>query len=338
MPDEVARLNAARRALSLATVVCRAVQQRGPLRLTKDDDSPVTPADFASQAVIARTLFEELGAATIVAEESAAMLRAQLAAGDDRAAAMALDAVRLVWPEATMEDMLSAIDLGAGEPDAGPLRGFWTLDPIDGTKGFLRGEQYSIALAWIEGANPVIGLVACPNLPADLSAPLDVNYEHGTLYYALAGEGLCEAPADDAAARALPIRRLEPAAGEPIRLCESIEISTTNHSESERVLERLGEPAEPVRLDGQTKYAIVARGQADIYLRLPSRRGYIERIWDHAAGSLIAIEGGCAVTDINGRALDFSHGRTLERNRGILAAPPALHGRAIGALRDLSII
>ena len=26
---------------------------------------------------------------------------------------------------------------------------FWTLDPIDGTKGFLRGEQYAVALALI---------------------------------------------------------------------------------------------------------------------------------------------------------------------------------------------
>ena len=41
---------------------------------------------------------------------------------------------------------------------------FWTLDPIDGTKGFLRGEQYAVALALIEGGEVVVAALACPNL------------------------------------------------------------------------------------------------------------------------------------------------------------------------------
>ena len=41
---------------------------------------------------------------------------------------------------------------------------FWTLDPIDGTKGFLRGEQYAVALALIVDGRVAVAALACPNL------------------------------------------------------------------------------------------------------------------------------------------------------------------------------
>lgn len=94
---------------------------------------------------------------------------------------------------------------------------------------------------------------------------------------------------------------------------------------------------EPLRLDGQGKYAVVARGQADAYLRLPTKKDYVEFIWDHAAGSLIAAEAGVAVTDVHGRGLDFSRGRRLEQNRGIIAAAPGVHGAVIAALAEIGI-
>ena len=105
----------------------------------------------------------------------------------------------------------------------------------------------------------------------------------------------------------------------------------------EVVFSGLGEAGEPVRLDSQCKYAVVARGQADAYLRLPTRKGYVERIWDHAAGCCIACESGAFVTDIFGRNLDFSHGRGLVENKGIVCAPPRVHGLMIRAIKELGI-
>jgi len=50
-------------------------------------------------------------------------------------------------------------------------RRVWCLDPIDGTKGFLRGRisggQYCVALALIEDGMPIIGILGCPNMPTD---------------------------------------------------------------------------------------------------------------------------------------------------------------------------
>ncbi len=74
----------------------------------------------------------------------------------------------------TAAALLDAIDLGADAPDSSSRpteRGFWTLDPIDGTKGFIRGQQYAVCLAYIVGSEPVIGVLGCPNLPRSLEAP-----------------------------------------------------------------------------------------------------------------------------------------------------------------------
>ncbi|MFB6231728.1 MAG: inositol monophosphatase family protein, partial [Salinibacter sp.] len=91
--------------------------------------------------------------------------------------------------------------------------------------------------------------------------------------------------------------------------------------------------ADSIRIDSQAKYAIVARGEAEIYLRLP-RPGtdYTERIWDHAAGSLVVQAAGGTVTDMHGEPLDFTHGHLLEENTGVVATNGPLHDEVIDAL------
>ncbi|TVQ32390.1 MAG: 3'(2'),5'-bisphosphate nucleotidase [Phycisphaeraceae bacterium] len=334
------RLAAARKAVADACVVCRSVQRdlEQIRAVTKDDRSPVTVADWASQAVIVRRLREELGHVNMVAEEKADALRQ---ATNATQLERVLEAVRLVWPDATADDVLDAIDHGHDMPEGksseAPGAIFWTLDPIDGTKGFMRGEQYAISLAWIEAGESVLGILGCPNLSADFSHPFDQPDAHGCVYFAYKGTGVWEAPADDPDAAPLHIRRLEPADGEPIRVCESVETGHSKQDDTARILEIVGATEEPSRLDSQAKYAVVARGQADAYLRMPTRKGYVERIWDHAAGAIIASEAGCAVTDIAGRSLDFGRGRGLEGNRGIVCAPARPHGKIIGAIRDLGL-
>jgi len=92
-------------------------------------------------------------------------------------------------------------------------------------------------------------------------------------------------------------------------------------------------------MDSQAKYGIVARGEATVYIRVPSPSDphYREKIWDHAAGALIAKEAGGKVTDILGRPLDFSCGLRLEKNRGILVTNGVLHETILKVLENLVI-
>ena len=338
MPDYARYVEVARDAVAEACIVCRQVQSAlDQVRsITKDDLSPVTVADFASQAIIGRALRGALGRGVIlVAEETSHFLRGR---EHDAHLTATLEAVSPVWPDASADELLDAIDVGAGDTHHG---GFWTLDPIDGTKGFLRGQQYAVALAYVEHGEPTVGVLGCPNLSRDFSRPFDERDERGSLYFAVRHQGLYELPADDVGTVAVRVRRLDHASGEAISVCMSVERAHSSERDTDRVLERVaagGIPTgEPARLDSQCKYAVVGRGQADAYLRLPAKKGYVERIWDHAAGSLIATEGGCFVTDIHGRALDFSHGRGLQKNVGIVCAPPRVHGALLEAIDVLGI-
>ena len=67
---------------------------------------------------------------------------------------------------------------------------------------------------------------------------------------------------------------------------------------------------------------------------LPTRADYVEKIWDHAAGMLVATEAGAVVTDIDGKRLDFSRGAGLSGNRGVLCAGPDFHGVLLSAIEE----
>ncbi|KAF7071393.1 hypothetical protein CFC21_076717 [Triticum aestivum] len=182
------------------------------------------------------------------------------------------------------EGILSAIDTGKSE--GGPSGRHWVLDPIDGTKGFLRGGQYAIALALLDEGKVVLGVLGCPNLPLASISNLNGSScgdQMGALFSATVGCGA----------------EVESLEGSPPQ-------------------KKLGVQAPPVRIDSQAKYGALARGDGAIYLRFP-HKGYKEKIWDHAAGAIVVTEAGGVVTDASGNDLDFSKGRFLDVDTGIIA-------------------
>ena len=323
-------------AVATACQLTRAVQARldSVATLTKDDRSPVTVADLAAQAIVSIVLAEHLQHASdrlIVGEEDAGTLR------DDSQALIRQAVVETVqhWrPQLTEEDILDAIDHCNHD---GSAEAYWTLDPIDGTKGFLRNQQYAIALGRIEGGIVTQGVMGCPALPVDQHGPLDTPDPEGVLYAAIRGEGAWEFAGADPQADRLRVHVRPVQDNRSLRFCGSVEKAHSNRSDADRIAEHIGNVGEPARLDSQCKYALVARGQADAYLRLPTRAGYVEKIWDHAGGSIIAEEAGAIVSDIHGAPLDFSHGPLLTTNRGVITAIPELHPKLIEAISTLGI-
>ena len=315
-------LEAAVDAVRTAARVCRAVQERlvRPETLEKRDKSPVTVADFASQALVCARLFEYRADDPVVGEEDASALREDAQAG--LRAAVAERVGGELGGQTDEERVLSWIDLGSAKAE-GPR--YWTLDPIDGTKGFLRREQYAVALALIEEGEVVLGVLGCPNLPC--------NGGVGALFSAVRGGPAWMSPLWEVEAPAHMVRVGTPASAADARLCESVESAHSDQTESARIAALLGIRTEPYRIDSQCKYAAVARDDASIYLRLPTRPNYQEKIWDHAAGSMVVEAAGGRVSDIDGRPLDFTRGRTLEKNRGVVATSGSIHDEVIDAVR-----
>ena len=86
-------------------------------------------------------------------------------------------------------------------------------------------------------------------------------------------------------------------------------------------------------MDSQAKYAAVADGRAEIYIRYSRSPEYREKVWDHAAGVLIVQEAGGRVTDLFGAPLDFSLGERLANNVGILATNGVFHDALLEAIK-----
>lgn len=117
--------------------------------------------------------------------------------------------------------------------------------------------------------------------------------------------------------------------------CESVESGHSSQDDTAKVAEKLGITVPPHRIDSQCKYAAVARGDASIYMRLPTRKDYEEKIWDHAAGSIVVSEAGGRISDVTGKPLDFSLGRTLAHNNGVVVTNTHVHDSVIGAVREV---
>lgn len=307
-------------AVSQAATVCQAIQTSiDPQAMAKKDRSPVTVADFASQALVCRALRDALPGDPVVGEEDAAALRAP----EGEAFRAQVHAHLQPFGAPCVAQMLDWIDHGGA---AGGSDRFWTLDPIDGTKGFLRGQQYAVALGLIVGGELTLSVLACPNLGFAASTR--------GMFWAVKGRG---AFAGERTADAARLRVSTQSELAQTRLCESVESGHSSHDHSAQLRSVLGIAADSVRLDSQAKYAVVAAGEAEAYLRLPTRKDYREKIWDHAAGCLVVQEAGGTVTDVAGKALDFTHGRELVNNRGVVVTHGPFHPQILSALNEIGV-
>jgi 3'(2'), 5'-bisphosphate nucleotidase len=316
-------LHAARQA---ALVVRKVQHELITPALTKDDRSPVTVADYAAQAVVGRLLARAFPRDELVAEEDSSALREPKNA----------QALELVTRFASSEDAPASSEQVCGWIDHNRVdsgRRFWALDPIDGTKGFLRGEQYVVALALVVDGQVQVGVLGCPNLA---NASYSEIGGSGSLVIGVRGQGAWTTSLETAGVfERLQVSTIKKPA--QVRILRSVESGHTNVDQIGQFAQTLGVAAPAVSMDSQAKYAVLAAGQGDLYLRLLSmdKPNYREKIWDQAAGSIIIEEAGGTVTDLQGKALDFTTGRSLQNNRGILATNGLLHPAALKALGEI---
>jgi len=308
-------------AVGMAMAMAGTIQKEftGGDTLTKTDRSPVTIADFAVQALICKILSSHFPGIPIVGEEDSLVIRKP---ENRELFAKLIDYLKKCDVLLEEKEICDCIDLGRAEPNGT----YWTLDPIDGTKGFLRGEQFAIALALIQGGQVRLGILGCPNLPPASG---------GTLFWAGRGQGSWKVPARGGSAE--PIRVSAKTDPRQMKFVESYESSHSDKDTQLKISRLLQISNPPEQMDSQVKYGIVAEGDADIYLRIPNPAtpNYREKIWDHAAGSLIVEEAGGTVSDIEGKKLDFSAGKTLRHNCGILASNGRIHSRVLEIIAEL---
>lgn len=168
---------------------------------------------------------------------------------------------------------------------------FWLVDPLDGTKEFLkRNGEFTVNIALVEGDHPILGVVYAP--------------ASGKMYFAARGAGAFKQENGET----LPIRVQRGVEG-AVRV-----IISRSHSgdETELYTKQYGK-CEFVPMGSSLKFCLVAEGVADVY---PRSGPTME--WDTAAAHCIVEEAGGTVTAANGSRFVYNKPNLL--NPGFLVA------------------
>jgi 3'(2'), 5'-bisphosphate nucleotidase len=312
------------RAVRDGALLARDIRQRiGEPAFLKADQSPVTVADFAVQALVAHRLGEMFPDDPLVAEEDATALRAS--AGQTVLQSV-LAAVQRAALDLDSSQLLETIDHGRAVPG----ERFWTLDPVDGTQGFIRGDQYVVALALIVRGRVEIGLLGCPELSLNDRA----KDGGGAIACAVRNRGaFCTSLA---AHDFIPLRVSSCRDPHVARVLRSFEVDHIDLNAFDAIVRTLGVETPPILMDSQAKHAVIAAGRAELLIRISATKSFHDKIWDQAAGSLIIEEAGGRVTDLGGARLDFETGRLLTRNKGVVASNGLLHTAVLDAFRRVA--
>jgi myo-inositol-1(or 4)-monophosphatase len=175
----------------------------------------------------------------------------------------------------------------------------WVVDPIDGTRDYLRGwPGWAVSIALIEDGQPVLGVLEAP--------------ARGERWTAIAGEGAWRngaaihvTPRDMITGARVPADQL------PRRDSDLVPVPKPNSI--------------------ALRIAMVAAGEADLVATM--RWGHE---WDIAAAVLIAREAGAAITDALGEPLAFN---TITAEAfGVLVTPPGIHDAAVQRLAGYAAI
>lgn len=313
-------------AVRQAAVLCREVQHNSlrsmnKLNQDKSESEPVTIADYGSQAILCRALSFAFPDDAVLAEEAGSQF---LELTSDKQKAEIINLLTTILDvNVTQEEIVNWLDHGTGKQAART----WVIDPIDGTKGFVAMRHYAIGLGIVENGLPVGSIMATPGYGDGISGDDD----EGLIFYTQDGKAY-QAPLMGGDAKPVKVSERE----EGLRVVQSWEKKHASKDRMEIVREKAGMADAVVdELDSMEKYALVANGDADVYLRLPNldnKRPHMS--WDHAAGVALVLAAGGMATDVDGSPLDFSHGRTLP-NRGMLVSNGKVHERLIAAVAEL---
>ncbi len=301
-------------AVRQAADLTRRVQQIHLAHSQKEGKEPVTIADYGSQAILCRAISRAFPDDAVLAEEHGNQF-AELLPADQRAGIVRL--VSDVLGETLGEDQVQAwLDYGR-DRDAERT---WVIDPIDGTKGFIAMRRYSIAVGLLEGGLPVAGVLGSPGYPTPDGK--------GLLFYAQRGAAYVERMSGGKPNRVAVSTRTKP---RELRAVESVERDHSHLELIARIYAELGiDKAKQVEaLDSQDKYAMIACGDADLYMRLPREAHPKHKAWDHAAGTALVQAAGGVATDLDGSPLDFSSGAIMTNNLGMVITNGQIHDRVL---------
>ena len=267
--------------------------------------------DFSRELEIARTVAME--AAALVASFKGRPLGVEHKAGGEPVSLADLESSALIvrrLAEAFPDDAILSEEV-PDEPSRLEKSRVWMIDPIDGTRDFLRGEPgYVVMIGLCVEGRPTVGAVAQP--------------VSGNVWMGALGVGAWKQD-PDGNRRALRVSRITDP--KDIRL-----VSSKSHRSEyyQRFRRALGITDEIALGSVGLKVALVSEGSRDLYVYPGSQT----KIWDSCGPEAILTAAGGKMTDSDGNALCYTQ-LSLHNPRGLVASNGLVHAQALEAVANL---
>lgn len=269
----------------------------------KKDKSPVTIADFASQIFIISKLKEKFPEDQIFAEEESSLV-------SKNEEFLINECFKEINFEPN-EDIRAILNYRGSQSNRQ-----WTVDPIDGTKGYQKGLSYAVGIGLMENSDPKICAICVPNY----------KKEGVAIFIAEKGKGAQASYGDK---ELTPIK-----VSHQNNLSSSIMCQSLHHNKQwvMDLAEMIG-LNKIIQIDGMGKFCMVADGSADLYVR--QMNATYSSSWDYMPGDLLVREAGGMITDLNNKQLNFKKNICQWTAPGIIASNKILHDELVACIKKL---
>jgi 3'(2'), 5'-bisphosphate nucleotidase len=284
--------------VKVATEITKWFSRVGFKSFQKQDNSPVTLADYASQFFITFKITQSFPEDQIIAEETN-----EINLSEDE-----LDLIKLCYGYLNID-----IEIDLPQKKLKSERQ-WTVDPIDGTKGFQKHLSYAIGIGLMINSNPRISIIGVPNFNEKGTAIFIAEKENGAkVSYGGEPFSLIEVSKQDTLSESLMCHSLH--YDEPWVMKFASEINITKF----------------IQMDSMAKFCLISNGDADIYVKpLNKERSFS---WDFLPGTLLVSEAGGKVSDLNGNPLKFLDEKLIVTAPGLIASNSYIHQEILRSMR-----
>ena len=283
----------------IATEITKWFRNVGFKSFQKQDNSPVTLADYASQFFITFRIAESFPEDQIIAEET----------NEINLTLNELDTIKSCYNNLDID-----IEIDLSQKRSKSERQ-WTVDPIDGTKGFQKNLSYAIGIGLMINSIPQISIIGVPNFNEKGTAIFIAEKNNGAKV-SYGGESFSH------------IQVSEQDTLSESMMCHSL------HYDEPWVMKFASEIniSKFIQMDSMAKFCLIANGDADIYVKpLNKERSFS---WDFLPGTLLVTEAGGKVSDLNGNPLKFHDEKLIVSTQGLIASNSYIHQEILGSMRN----
>ncbi|MFX1273661.1 MAG: inositol monophosphatase family protein [Promethearchaeota archaeon] len=278
-------------------------QKEGFKIYRKQDTTPVTHADLASQILIVSRIKENYPEDMIIAEEDQEFI-------DETTEKI----IKRCFHEVGLNDSLDINEL-MGHKGIDSHRQ-WTIDPIDGTEGFSSGLVYAIGVSFMIDNDPRMCVIGVPRYN-DRSNTIFIAEKEKGAYCSISGSKF----------KSIQVNQQDDL--NQIKMCHSL------HYDEPWVVKfakKIGFK-ELIQIDSMAKFCMVADGKADLYIKPIDKNHSFS--WDFAPGYLLMKEAGGKITDLNGKELQFNAEHMICNTPGLIASNGEIHDLILNELESI---